>query len=118
MTSRTLNDEATRASLEREFKFVVDPNHELTAVTLDSFVDDVVNRCHPSNDAHRSSPSERVLTATYWDTPELSLLREGKTLRYRTASDDSETGWTLKLLGDTSDALVTRGGRRLPRMRA
>jgi CHAD domain-containing protein len=42
-------------------------------------------------------PHEVVLTADYWDTDDLRLLRWGHSLRHRRASDGSEDGWTLKL---------------------
>ncbi|MEA3214666.1 MAG: hypothetical protein QOJ19_822 [Acidimicrobiia bacterium] len=50
-----------------------------------------------------------TLTAAYWDTTDLRLLRRGHTLRHRTASDGSEDTWTLKLAapvhaGDGSSA--------------
>ena len=41
--------------------------------------------------------SQVRLRATYWDTPEHRLLAYGHTLRHRSATDDSEGGWTLKL---------------------
>ena len=66
---------------ERELKFEVD---EAFAV--------------PDLDGWVLGPrSEVVLTADYWDTADLRLLRWGHSLRYRRASDGSEDGWTLKL---------------------
>jgi CHAD domain-containing protein len=53
--------------------------------------------------------SHRRLAATYWDTPDLALLRWGHTLRYRRASDRSESGWTLKL-GSPQVAAVDPSG--------
>jgi len=40
-------------------------------------------------------PRTQTLVATYYDTPDLRLAREGVTLRRRTGGDDA--GWTLKL---------------------
>ncbi|MFN0029976.1 MAG: CHAD domain-containing protein [Acidimicrobiales bacterium] len=43
-----------------------------------------------------------VLTAMYWDTDDLLLTGWGHSLRYRSADDGSESGWTLKLAGPPS----------------
>jgi len=50
---------------------------------------------------------ERTLSATYWDTADLRLIRSGLSLRHRSASDGSERGWTVKLpaAGDGGPAL-------------
>ena len=64
---------------EREMKFDVPEDFELPALEA------VANE------------STVTLLATYWDTPDLRLLRWGHTLRYRHAADGSEDGWTLKL---------------------
>ncbi len=49
------------------------------------------------------------LDATYWDLPDYSLLARGITLRHRRASDDSESGWTLKVgVGSGHSPLLTR----------
>ena len=65
---------------ERELKFEVD--EAFSVPDLDGWV--------------RGARSEVVLTADYWDTADLRLLRWGHSLRYRRASDGSEDGWTLK----------------------
>lgn len=41
--------------------------------------------------------SRVVLSAEYWDTPDHRLIGWGHSLRFREASDRSESGWTLKL---------------------
>ena len=38
-----------------------------------------------------------TLIAVYWDTRHRSLLDWGHTVRHRTASDGSKSGWTVKL---------------------
>jgi hypothetical protein len=60
---------------------------------------------------------EQVLTAVYFDTPDLRLLRAGITLRRREGGCDE--GWHLKLPagGDSRDELrlpLSSGGRRPP----
>ena len=95
-------------STEREFKYLVDPDHGLTESAVDELVGAAIGRNHPGDEARLLPPAIRILTAGYWDTAELSLLRNGHTLRYRSASDRSETGWTLKLHGATSNGLTTR----------
>ena len=67
--------------LERELKFEVE-------------ADFVLPDFGPRAAAERR---EVVLTADYWDTDDLRLLRWGHSLRHRRASDGSEDGWTLKL---------------------
>lgn len=49
------------------------------------------------DDLGTSDASSIRLVTTYWDTSELRLLRWGRTLRHRRASDGSEDGWTVKL---------------------
>ena len=68
-----------KQTLEREMKFEVPRDFEM-----------------PSLEAVVNESTVRLL-ATYWDTPDLRLLRWGHTLRYRHATDGSEDGWTLKL---------------------
>jgi CHAD domain-containing protein len=47
------------------------------------------------------------LTAIYWDTPDLRLVRSGMSLRHR--AGDGENGWTVKLPeGEEGPALVRR----------
>jgi len=50
---------------------------------------------------------DRTLSATYWDTADLRLIRSGLSLRHRSASDGSERGWMVKLpaAGDGGPAL-------------
>ncbi len=48
------------------------------------------------------------LAATYWDTADLRLTGWGHSLRQRTASDGSESGWTLKLSGEGSRFALRR----------
>lgn len=51
--------------------------------------------------------AKRHLEATYYDTSELDLARQGITLRYRTGED--ELGWTLKLpAAENGTALMRR----------
>ena len=95
-------------STEREFKYLVDPDHGLTESAIDELFGAAIGRNHAGDAARLLPPTTRTLTAGYWDTAELSLLRNGHTLRYRTASDGSETGWTLKLHGATSNQLTIR----------
>ena len=95
-------------STEREFKYLVDPDHGLTESAIDELIGAAIGRNHPSDEVRLLPPAIRILTAGYWDTAELSLLRNGHTLRYRSASDGSETGWTLKLHGATSNRLTIR----------
>ena len=49
-----------------------------------------------------------TLTADYWDTCHRSLLGWGHTVRHRTASDGSESGWTVKLGQDDANGAVVR----------
>src|SRR5688572_8696952 len=49
-----------------------------------------------------------TLTAVYWDTCHRSLLGWGHTVRHRTASDGSESGWTVKLGQDDRNGAVVR----------
>jgi inorganic triphosphatase YgiF len=49
-----------------------------------------------------------TLTAVYWDTCHRSLLGWGHTVRHRTASDGSESGWTVKLGQDDANGAVVR----------
>jgi CHAD domain-containing protein len=57
------------------------------------------------------------LHATYYDTPDLRLARNGMTLRYRSGEEGSGPGWTLKLpvgdgIADGRDELRFEGGTR------
>ena len=49
-----------------------------------------------------------TLTAVYWDTCHRGLLGWGHTVRHRTASDGSESGWTVKLGQDDANGAVVR----------
>jgi CYTH domain len=51
--------------------------------------------------------NEVELTATYWDTPDLRLTRRGMSLRHRSAEDNSERGWTVKLSAPLDDKQLT-----------
>lgn len=44
-----------------------------------------------------SAPRTLTLVADYWDTPSGRLRSWGVTMRHRSASDDSESGWTVKI---------------------
>ena len=72
---RTMTDHPS----EREAKFEVPDDFEMP------FLGDPIER------------SSVKLSARYWDTADHRLLRWGRTLRYREASDGSEDGWTLKV---------------------
>ena len=52
------------------------------------------------------SLGERHLEATYYDTAELDLARQGITLRYRTGEDGP--GWTLKLAEEENGTALVR----------
>ena len=49
-----------------------------------------------------------TLTAVYWDTSYRGLLGWGHTVRHRTASDGSESGWTVRLGQDDANGAVVR----------
>ena len=49
-----------------------------------------------------------TLTAVYWDTCHRGLLGWGHTVRHRTASDGSESGWTVKFGQDDANGAVVR----------
>ncbi len=54
-----------------------------------------------------SSLPDAKLTANYWDTPDLRLVRSGMSLRHRAGT--GENGWTVKLPeGEEGPALVRR----------
>jgi CHAD domain-containing protein len=67
---------------EREQKLEVGPDFHLSTIDLQP------------DGLRRGEASEARLEATYWDTPDLRLIRWGVSLRHRTPE-----GWTLKLPG-------------------
>jgi inorganic triphosphatase YgiF len=69
---------------------------------LDVDVADLLKQCGASV---RAEP-QRSMSATYFDTANLTLLRWGITLRYRTGGGDD--GWHLKIPNDDSVGSVVR----------
>src|SRR5262245_34490080 len=59
---------------------------------------------------HPGAPEERRLVATYYDAPDLRLIRAGVTLRHRTGEPGAPEGrWTAKLPSpDGTDGLLDR----------
>lgn len=68
---------------EIELKFAVHPTFHIDAICGQAGVDAI------------NSLSALTLTATYYDTPDLRLARNGVTLRFRTGESDPQ--WTVKL---------------------
>ncbi len=58
---------------------------------------------------HMTDANDVELTATYWDTADYRLTRNGMSLRYRSAKDNSENGWTLKLASPSNEAQDDKG---------
>jgi CHAD domain-containing protein len=84
-----------RGALEREAKLSAWAGFALP--DLNGVVDGAVALPLPDN----------KLTAIYWDTPDLRLVRSGMSLRHR--AGDGENGWTVKLPeGEEGPALVRR----------
>lgn len=81
-------------SLEREAKFSTWPGFELPDL----------DRVLPSVNA--GARSEARLDATYWDTPDLRLIRWGITVRHRAQGGHGE--WTVKLPGTVEDGVLSR----------
>jgi len=77
----------TTGGTERERKFDLDRADPRDLHQVTAGVDDVTV----------VEGSTVTLTATYWDTADRRLLRWGHALRHRSASDGSESRWTLKL---------------------
>jgi CHAD domain-containing protein len=80
--------------VEREAKFTTWPG----------FVLPDLDRVLPSISA--GARSEIPLDATYWDTPDLRLIRWGVTVRHRT--EGGRGVWTVKLPGKTVDGVLAR----------
>ena len=76
-------------ALERELKLSAPPGFRLPAF------EEIGLRAAPAE--------EKRLNTTYFDTPDLRLARWGVTLRFRPGE-----GWTVKLPGEQSEAVVVR----------
>lgn len=79
------------ASRERELKLEAGPDFHLANVDLDL------------EGLRKGEPGEARMEATYWDSPDLRLIRWGVSLRHRTPE-----GWTLKLPSPSSGAHLER----------
>ncbi|MGH9116723.1 MAG: CHAD domain-containing protein [Acidimicrobiales bacterium] len=90
-------DDPTDRNLEREVKLTVDDDFLAPDLTTSS--DGLVER----------STREAVHVDSYYDTPELRLVRAGITVRSR--EEDGRTTWTVKL--PTPDAEIAGGLTRL-----
>ena len=67
------------------------------------------------SDLASSAVRQVVLTSTYWDTADRRIMALGCSLRFRSASDGSVRGWTLKVPAARSErGVVARdnGGYR------
>ena len=85
--------------IEREAKFTTWPG----------FVLPELDRVLPSVSA--GARTDVPLDATYWDTPDLRLIRWGASVRYRTEAGRGI--WTVKLPGKTENGVLARPGARL-----
>ncbi|HTN80586.1 MAG TPA: CYTH and CHAD domain-containing protein, partial [Acidimicrobiales bacterium] len=86
--------------IEREAKFSTWPG----------FVLPDLDRVLPSVSA--GARAEIPLDATYWDTPDLRLIRWGTTIRYRTEAGRGM--WTVKLPGKTEGGVLSRPEHDIP----
>jgi len=89
-----MTDSGSDSRIEREAKFTTWPG----------FVLPDLDRVLPSVSA--GARTEIPLDATYWDTPDLRLIRWGVSLRYRTEAGRGI--WTVKLAGKTENGVLAR----------
>ncbi len=89
-----MTDSGSDSRVEREAKFTTWPG----------FVLPDLDRVLPSVTA--GARVEIPLDATYWDTPDLRLIRWGASVRYRTEAGRGI--WTVKLPGKTENGVLAR----------
>lgn len=92
---------ARRSAIERELKLSVWPEFQMPDLA------------RAMKGGRLGAAVARRLDATYYDTPDLRLLRQGITLRLRRGEGDGAT-WTLKLPGDAQSLGLSRREISMP----